>query len=167
MRLSSYKHKWAVLSPHERSGACLDTMEQLRESCHGTMSALVCSWVIMSAQECSLCHGTMLKSAYDWPWLPMSTEECSLVLLRVHGAMIMSVDGCSGALMSTNEHSSVLKGSHGLLYALLSMLPWHSEHTWVLVSTHEQSILYQWTRYLKQLLSIAKGDAFSRRALIR
>ena len=122
------------------------------------MSALECSWVIISAQECSLCHGTMLKGAYDRPWLPISTEECSLVLLRVHGAMIMNVDGCSGAFMSTNEHSSVLIGSHGQSNTLLSMVPWHSEHSWALVSTHEhsRSLLVPWQLSLcpKMLLSI-------------
>ena len=107
-------------------------------------------WVLKSAQECSLCHGTMLKGAYDRPWLPMSTEECSLVLVRVHGAMIMNVDGCPGAFMSTNEHSSVLIGSHGQSNTLLSMVPWHSEHPWALVSTHEhsRSLLVPWQLFL-------------------
>ena len=53
----------------------------------------------------------------------MSTEECSLVLLSVHCAMIFSVDGCSGAVMGPNEHYSVPIGSHGQSYALLSMVP--------------------------------------------
>ena len=39
-RLSSHEHKGAVLSTHELSGAFLDTKDQLRESRHGTMSAL-------------------------------------------------------------------------------------------------------------------------------
>ena len=50
-RLSSNEYYGAVLSAHKRSVAFLDTKEQLRESCHGTMSTLECSWVLMSAPE--------------------------------------------------------------------------------------------------------------------
>ena len=60
-RLRSHEHKGAVLSTLEHSWALRSILRQLRESCLGTMSALECSWMITSAQEYSLCHGTMLK----------------------------------------------------------------------------------------------------------
>ena len=144
--LSSHGHKGAVLSTHECSGAFLDTKEQLRESCHGTRSDLECSWVLTSAQECSLCHRTMLKSVFDWPWLPMSTEECSLVLMNAPEQPSTFIIMAPWTLRRTNEHSSVLMGSHGRSYAPLSMVPWHSEHSWALVSTHEHStsLLVPW-----------------------
>ena len=82
--LSSHEHQGAGLSTHQHSGAFLDTQEQLRESCHGTAapsSVHECSWVLTSAQACSLFHGTLLKSAYDWFWLRMSTQGCSWLLI--------------------------------------------------------------------------------------
>ena len=140
--LSSHEHEGAVLSTHECSGAFLDTKEQLRESCHGTRSDLECSWVLTSAQECSLCHGIMLKGAYDRPWLPMSTEECSLVLL-----VLMSAHEQPSTLMimAPWTHISTIKRSWALFSAHKHYWAWGRctvstrQHLWTFFSTHEDS----------------------------
>ena len=57
---------------------------------------------------------------------------------------------CSWMLMSSHQHSWawcqdthepewVLIGNHEQSYALLSMVPWHSKHSWALMSSNEHS----------------------------
>ena len=141
-RLSSNEYFGAVLSAHKRSVAFLDTKEQFRESCYSTRSNLECSWVPTSAQEPSLCHGTMLKSAYDWSLLPMSTQGCSWPLISAHESSWHLDHECSWlfwAIMSTNEYSSVLlstiENGANTRWALVSI----REHSWALISTQECS----------------------------
>ena len=107
---------WAHLSAHERSPVLTNA--------HCAMAP----WVRMIDHDCL----RALKGAHDR----------SLVLMWVHGAMIISVEGCSWALMSTKsttEHSSVLISTieHGAnaWWALVSTC----EHSSALVSAHEHS----------------------------
>ena len=111
-----------------------------------------CSWVLMSAHECSLCYGTVLKSAYDCSWLPMSTQEGSWPCINAHECswhyahecwwLLMSIHEHSEALMCTNERSWALLSAHRqswAKWALLSLVPWHSKHSWVLMTSREHS----------------------------
>ena len=91
--------------------------------------------VLLSAHECWLWRCTILMSAFDWSWLPMSTQECSWPLICAHecswhhGAMQIRVHGCSWAFISTNEWSRALLSAH-----------WQS---WPIKSTHEDGAASQ------------------------
>ena len=96
------------------------------------LSAHEWSRVLKSSQECSLCHGTMLNSADDWSWLPISwalkgAHECWWLFMSTYELW---------ALMSTLHYSE----------ALISMVPIRSEHLWALGSTHEhlRVLMVQW-----------------------
>ena len=137
--MSTNEKSWTLMSAYEHLWSFVGTQEQLRINCHGAKSALECSLLLISAHECSLCHGTMLKSAYDWSWPPMSTQGCSWPLIIAHESSWHFDHECSWffwAIMSTNEYSSVLLSTieHGAntRWAHVSI----REHSWPLESAH-------------------------------
>ena len=79
-RLSSNEYYGAVLSAHKRSVAFLDTKEQLRESCHGTMSTFECSWVLPAAVLVSpVAHFSEIAKLELLKILTISVNSWSLV----------------------------------------------------------------------------------------
>ena len=98
------------------------------------LSAYECSQVLTIAHKCSQCIGTMFNGA----------EECSLVLMGAHETPLTLMIIAPWTLLSTNEPSwsplsAQLIGSHdqSSAHALLSMVPWHSEQFWALMSTQD------------------------------
>ena len=91
--------------------------------------------VLLSAHECWLWRCTIIMSAFDWSWLPMSTQECSILLNSAQecswcdGAMQICVHGCSRAFITTSEQLRALLSAH-----------WQS---WPIKSTHEDGAASQ------------------------
>ena len=102
--------------------------------------------VLLSAHECWLWRCTILMSAFDWSWLPMSTQECSWPLIianecswapmntYLHGPMVpwtlMSTDERSWALLSAHRQSWPIKRTHEDGAASQSALMSTQEHSW-------------------------------------
>ena len=121
----------------------------------GNLSAHECSRVLMSAHCAMAPCSRMCMIDHDCLRALKGAHDRTLVLMCVHGAMIISVEGCSWALMSTKsttEHSSVLISTieHGAnaWWALVSPC----EHSSALVSTHEHSsaLIAPWQHTLVQ-----------------
>ena len=102
-----------------------------------------CSRVLMSADDCLLCHHNKLMSAYDCSrlsmstqecsWPPISAFECSWIFISSHEISSAWRHQHSSALMSGHDHSWAHIGDHEQSYTLLCMVPW------ILMSTQEHS----------------------------
>ena len=96
-------------------------------------------WALSSAHECiqglTSAHSVLAPCSI----VLKSTEECSIVLMSAHEQPSWPHE-LSWELTSGYEHPWVLICSHDRSYALLSMVPWHSEHSWALKRTQEHSL---------------------------
>ena len=71
----------------------MGTQEQLRVSRHGAMIALEFSLVLKSAHSAMAPFSRVRMIAHDCLWTLKSAHDRLIVLMSVHGAMLMSVDG--------------------------------------------------------------------------
>ena len=136
------KQSWALRSSLEHSGAFLDSKDQLRVCCHGAMSTLECSWVLMNAEECSQVLTSAHHASAPCSIVLMRTNECSLVLL-----VLMSTHEQPSTLMimAPWTHISTIKRSWALFSAHKHYWAWGwctvstRQHLWTFFSTHEDS----------------------------
>ena len=133
--MSTKEQSWALRSIFFLQGS-------VRVCCHGAMSTLECSWVLMSADKCSQALTSAHRESATCSIVLMSTEECSLVLLVL---MIAHEQPSTLMIMAPWTHISTIKRSWALFNAHKHYWAWGRctvstrQHLWTFFSTHEDS----------------------------